>query len=147
IMGNDQPQVALLEQPMTKPEDFFDFDTKYLQGGKKGKGSKGAQGYSKIPADLPESLYKMAEQIGLDVYRALGCSGIARIDMLIDSKARKVYFNEVNPLPGGLYSHNWNKAGISNVELVQKLIALAKDRHAERESLTTTFKTNYLKQF
>lgn len=147
IIGNEDPQPALLEKPTTNPEEFFDFDTKYLHSGKKGKGMKGAQGYSQIPADLPKGLYKMAEITGLEVYKALGCSGIARVDMLIDSKTQKIYFNEVNPLPGGLYSHNWNKAGISNVELVQKLIQLAKNRHAERESLTKTFSTNYLKQF
>jgi hypothetical protein len=50
-------------------------------------------------------------------------------------------------LPGGLYAHNWNKAGISNVELVQRLVALAKDRHKRRQSLTTAFNTNYLQQF
>ncbi|MDB5181837.1 MAG: D-alanine--D-alanine ligase, partial [Candidatus Saccharibacteria bacterium] len=80
IMGNHQPQPALLEQPMTKPEDFFDFETKYMQGGKKGKkgaDSKGAQGYSKLPAELPGHLYQKAEQTGLAVYRALGCSGTA----------------------------------------------------------------------
>lgn len=147
IIGNDQPQPALLEQPLTKPEDFFDFETKYMQGGKKGKGTKGSQGYSKLPADLPKDLYAKAEETGLSVYRALGCSGIARVDMLIDNKAKKVYFNEVNPLPGGLYAHNWRAAGISNVELVQRLMALAKERYAERESLATTFNTNYLQQF
>jgi D-alanine-D-alanine ligase len=150
IMDNDRPRPALLERPMTKPEDFFDFDTKYLQGGKKGKGkgsAKGVQGYSQIPADLPDDLYAKAEKIGLDVYQYLGCSGIARVDMLIDSKTGNVYFNEVNPLPGGLYAHNWNKAGISNVELVQKLIGFARDRHAERQALTTSFSTNYLQQF
>jgi len=150
IMGNDRPQPALLEQPMTKPEDFFDFETKYMQGGKKGKGkggAKGAQGYSQIPADLPKDLAAKAQQLGLDVYQALGCSGIARVDMLIDSKSGQVYFNEVNPLPGGLYAHNWNKAGVSNVELVQKLVAFAKERHTQRQSLTTSFSTNYLQQF
>jgi D-alanine-D-alanine ligase len=150
IMGNDRPTPALLEQPLTKSEDFFDFDTKYLQGGKKGKntkGTKGTHGYSQIPAELPKELYAHAEAIGLNVYRALGCSGIARVDMLIDSKTKKVYFNEVNPLPGGLYAHNWNKAGVSNVELVQRLIALAEERHAQRDALTTTFTTNYLQQF
>jgi len=148
IMGNDQPMPALLEQPMTKPEDFFDFDTKYMQGGKKGKSSaKGSQGYSQIPADLPQDLYKHAEQAGLDVYRVLGCSGIARVDMLIDSKTKKVYFNEINPLPGGLYAHNWHAAGISSVDLVQKLIALAKERAVQRGSLATSFNTNYLQQF
>lgn len=151
IIGNTTLTPAYLEKPMTKPEDFFDFDTKYLQGGKKGKGgskgTKGAQGYSQIPADLPKALYDKAEQTGLAAYRALGCSGIARVDMLIDGKAETVYFNEVNPLPGGLYAHNWNKAGMSNVELVQKLVALARERQAERDALTTTFTTNYLQQF
>jgi len=119
-----------------------------MQGGKKGKGkASGSQGYSKIPADLPKELYKTAEQTGLDVYKALGCSGIARVDMLIDSKTGKVYFNEVNPLPGGLYAHNWAKAGISNVDLVQKLIDFAEERWSARQKLATSFSTNYLKQF
>lgn len=150
IIGNDRPQPALLEQPMTKPEDFFDFETKYMQGGKKGKGkggAKGAQGYSQIPADLPEALYDKAQTVGLAVYKALGCSGIARVDMLIDQKTGQVYFNEVNPLPGGLYAHNWNKAGMSNVELVQKLVDFARERQTQRQAMTYTFNTNYLQQF
>jgi len=152
IMGNDHPQPALLERPLTRPEDFFDFDTKYLRGGKKGQGkgkggAKGAQGYSQIPAELPLDLYAKAEALGLEVYRTLGCSGIARVDMLIDEKTQKVYFNEVNPLPGGLYAHNWNRAGVSNVELVQRLVGFAKERHAARQALTTSFGTNYLQQF
>src|SRR5579884_3227127 len=129
VIGNERPEPAYLERPLTKPEDFFDFDTKYLQGGKKGKGQKGgqkgAQGYSQIPAELPDELYRQAEDVGVRVYKAFNCSGIARVDMLINQKTNQVYFNEVNPLPGGLYAHNWNKKGISNVELVEKLVALA----------------------
>jgi D-alanine-D-alanine ligase len=148
IMGNEKPVPALLEQPLTKPEDFFDFETKYMQGGKKGKGkTSGSQGYSRIPADLPKDVYIKAEAVGMDVYKTLGCSGIARVDMLIDSKSKEVYFNEVNPLPGGLYAHNWAKAGISNVDLVQKLIDYAEERWSDRQKLTTSFSTNYLKQF
>lgn len=147
ILGNNELTPALLERPLTKPEDFFDFDTKYMQGGKKGKGKAGAQGYSELPANLPKGLYQKAEQTGLNVYRALGCSGISRVDMLIDSKTEKVYFNEVNPLPGDLYAHNWAKAGISNVELVQKLVSLAEERWQAKQKLTTSFSTNYLKQF
>lgn len=151
VMGNNQPQPAMLERPLTKPEDFFDFNTKYLRGGKKGGGkkggTKGAQGYSQIPAELPEKLYAKAQATGLDVYKAFGCSGIARIDMLIDEKTSEVYFNEANPMPGSLYAHNWNRAGISNVELVQKLVGFAKERFSERQALATTFSTNYLQQF
>jgi D-alanine-D-alanine ligase len=150
IIGpTDDPTPAMLEQPMTHAEDFFDFDTKYMQGGKKGgkKGGEGSQGYSQIPADLPKDLYAKAQATGLAVYKAIGCSGIARVDMLIDSKTEQVYFNEVNPLPGGLYAHNWRHAGVSGVDLVRKLIGYAEDRHAATERLTTSFSTNYLKQF
>lgn len=153
IMGNDELTPALLERPLTHAEDFFDFETKYMQGGKKGGsgkgkgGAKGAQGYSELPAQLPAPLYKKAETLGLDVYRALGCSGIARVDMLINSKTGNVYFNEVNPLPGGLYQHNWRAAGVSSVALVEKLVRLAEDRWQAKQRQNTVFTTNYLQQF
>jgi len=151
IMGNDTLRPALLEQPLTSVEDFFDFDTKYIKGGKKGggkkAGTKGAQGYSQIPAKLPEELYKKAEATGLAVYKALGCTGMARVDMLIDSKEGNVYCNEVNPLPGSLYAHNWNRAGVSNVELVTRMVELAVERYNQQRSLETSFATSYLKQF
>lgn len=153
IMGNEEPRPALLEEPLLKSEDFFDFETKYMQGGKaKGEGGAksgkhGAQGYSRIPADLPKPLYDQAVETGLAVYRALGACGTARVDMLVDTKAKKVYFNEVNPLPGSLYAHNWSKAGISNVELTTTLVQLAQERFSKKEAVTTSFTTNYLQQF
>lgn len=145
IVGNNELKAALLEEPLLKGDDFFDFDTKYMQGGKKGK--SGAQGYSKLPADIPKKLYDKAINVGLDVYRALGCSGTARVDMLINQKTGVVYFNEVNPLPGSLYAHNWAKAGISNVMLVERLVELAKERYTAKDAVETSFATSYLKQF
>lgn len=157
IMGNDSLRPALLEQPLVGGEDFFDFDTKYMHGGKKGKAGKpaaggakgeaGAQGYSRLPADLEPALYAKAEATGLAVYRALGCSGIARVDMLIDNGSGEVYCNEVNPLPGSLYQHNWNRAGVSGVKLVAELISLAHERQAGRSDMDMVFTTNFLKQF
>jgi D-alanine-D-alanine ligase len=150
IMGNETPKAALLERPLTKPEDFFDFDTKYMKGGKKGvgkSGTKGVQGYSELPAKVGSDLYAKAEKLGLDIYKALDCSGIARVDMLIDSKSEQVYFNEVNPLPGSLYAHNWRAAGISSLELVQTLVRLAEERWETQQRQNTVFNTNYLRQF
>ena len=154
IMGNEEPVPAFLEQPLMKEDDFFDFDTKYMKGGKGGAkggakmgGKNSAQGYSKIPADIPDDLYKKAEKVGLDVYKALGCMGFARIDMLIDGKTGDVYFNEVNPMPGSLYAHNWRSKGISNVELVGRLIRYGEERLAAKRRLQTSFATSFLKQF
>ncbi|HEX3082032.1 MAG TPA: D-alanine--D-alanine ligase family protein [Candidatus Saccharimonadia bacterium] len=149
VIGNDTPRPALLEQPLTKPDDFFDFDTKYLSGGgkKMGGAKQGAQGYSKIPADLPRKLYDEAQELALATYRTVGCTGIARIDLLIDGKTNEVFLNEINPLPGSLYAHNWRQAGLSNHQLVVELIRLAEERHTARARLQTSFSTNFLKQF
>ena len=160
IMGNDEPIPALLEQPILDEDGVFDFDTKYMQGGKKGstgspqeggaksgKGTHGAQGYSHLPAKLDKKLYAKAEKLGLDAFKATGCQGLARIDMLIDSRTEVVYFNEINPLPGSLYAHNWKKAGISGVELVEKLIDYAVERHEKSNKLSVVFETSFLKQF
>lgn len=152
IIGNSNPQPALLEQPLEHEADFFDFETKYMNGGKKKGGAKGvnktgAQGYSNLPADLPTDLYKKAEAVGMSVYKAVGCTGIARIDMLIDTKTNEVYFNEINPMPGSLYAHNWREAGVSGIDLVKKLINFAEERHEQVQKIQTSFATNYLKQF
>lgn len=150
IIGNDDPVPALLERPLLKSDDFFDFETKYMHGGKKGakgSGKQGAQGYSELPAELPDDLRDKAVDVGLSVYKALGCRGIARVDMLIDGKTKDVYFNEVNPMPGSLYAHNWRQAGVPTVELVARLVGYAEEAFAERERLQTSFATNYLKQF
>ncbi len=150
VIGNAQPRAALVERPLTVSDEFFDFDTKYIGQGKK-TGSKtgeaGAQGYSELPAKLSKSLYDACESTALRVYRALGCSGIARVDLLIDSKSKVVYFNEINPMPGSLYMHNWSQAGVAPAVLVGELVKLALDRHTQRASLTRTFETNFLKQF
>ncbi len=148
VMGNDNLQVAMVEESLNKDAEFFDFDTKYMQGGKKGKnGAKISDNYSRIPADISKELYKKSEETAKAVYKAVEGTGTARIDLLIDKKAKKVYFNEINPMPGSLYQHNWSKAGVSNVELVKKLVELAVERAEKRKKQGTVFNTNYLQQF
>lgn len=149
IMGNETLTPALVEKPLSHGDDFFDFNTKYMSGGKKKSGAKqtGAQGYSELPAKLPNGLYEASLDIAQKVYRATGCEGISRIDLLIDSKSGIVYFNEINPLPGSLYAHNWRASGISSIELVSRLVDLAEERFARNQKLETTFSSSFLKQF
>jgi D-alanine-D-alanine ligase len=149
IIGNSILTPALVEQPLTIGDNLFDFDKKYLSGGGKKGGAKqsGSQGYSELPAKIPTSLYEKSLFVAESVYRAIGATGIARIDLLIDEKKGEVYFNEVNPLPGSLYAHNWRASGISGVELVEKLIDYAEERFEEKNKLTSTFDSSFLQQF
>ena len=141
IMGNDTLRLAEVERPLNKTE-LFDFTEKYMSGGKKGGGANSA--YSQIPAEIGDELTATVKELGKETYRVLGCSGIARVDFLIDSKANKIYVNEVNTLPGSLYHHNWKKAGVSSMELVLGLVSLAEERFKEQEGLTHTFRSDIL---
>lgn len=147
VMGNHEPRVALVEEVLPKDEAFFDFASKYIGQGDKKSGKKTGEGPTRLPAKLPKGLYQRCEELALKSYQAIGASGTARIDLLIDRKKGAVYVNEINPLPGFLYAHNWKAAGVSNVELVEELIRLGFERFQEAEALTTTFSTNYLQQF
>jgi D-alanine-D-alanine ligase len=143
IIGNDELVLAQIEQPVAK---FFDFEAKYLQGGKKGSTGGANNAYSHIPALISPDLAKKVNDYGVATYRAIGASGLARVDFLIDSKTDNVYMNEVNTLPGSLYVHNWKQSGLSALELVTKLIDLAFERHKDRERLAFTFHSDILKQ-
>ena len=143
IIGNDELRLGGIERPLNKTE-FFDFSDKYLSGGKKSGGVNNQ--YSEIPADINRKLAEQVEKYGKETYRVLGCSGIARIDFLINSVSGKVYVNEVNTLPGSLYCHNWKKMGVSNIELVTTLINLAEERFKEEQKLTRAFGSDILKK-
>jgi len=143
IMGDDVPRVALVERPLNKTE-LFDFESKYMSGGKKVGGANSA--YSEIPADIGDALTAQVIELGKKAYRIIGCSGIARVDFLIDSITKKVYVIEVNTMPGSLYHHNWKKAGVSNMELVLGLIQIAESRFQAQKSTSHAFRSDILKK-
>lgn len=141
IIGNENPQAALVERALNNSE-FFDFSDKYLSGGKKG-GGLSAQ-YSELPAKLAPGLYEEVEALGKKTYTTLGCEGIARIDFLIQGLTNKLFVNEVNTLPGSLYHHNWKKCGLTGVDLVSKLISFAEERHARDSKINVAFQSSIL---
>ena len=141
IMGNEELQLGEVERPLNRTE-LFSFSDKYLSGGKNDQGVNST--YSEIPAKINPELGEEVRVLGQRVYRILGCSGIARIDFLIDSNNQNVYVNEVNTLPGSLYHHNWRKAGISNVDLVNRLVNLAEERFKSQHNITHVFSSEIL---
>lgn len=143
VLGNDDLQLAAIERPLNKTE-FFDFNDKYLSGGKKTGGASSR--YSELPANIDPNLAAQVQDFGRQTYKTLGCTGTARIDFLIDSASGQVYVNEVNTLPGSLYDHNWKSVGVSNLDLVMKLVQLAEERFASRQNITYSFNSTILKQ-
>ncbi len=142
IMGNEELKLGAIERPLNKTE-FLDFKDKYLSGGKKSDGINSRQ--REIPAKINPELAEKVNELGKKTYRALGCSGTARVDFLIDRPSGSVYVNEVNTLPGNLYHHNWKEVGVSAVDLVSELVRLAEERFASRKGTIYTFDSEILK--
>ena len=145
IMGNNVLTTAFIERPLNKTA-FFNFEDKYLSGGKKGFDSGMNNEYSEIPANISLELSERVLELGKAVYRLIGCAGIARVDFLIDAKTNRVFVNEVNTLPGSLYHHNWKAFGVSNADLIRRLIQLAEERFTKEQKIVRTFRSPLLRE-
>ena len=101
-----------------------------------GKGN--TQGYNS--GGVPEEIQKLTKE----VFKILGCSGVARVDFLIDTKTDKVYVNEINTIPGALSYYLWEATGKSFEQELDEIIELAIKRHRDREKLTFSYDQNIL---
>ncbi|HLC99745.1 MAG TPA: D-alanine--D-alanine ligase family protein [Patescibacteria group bacterium] len=144
VLGNEEAVASLIQESVFEGSKFFTYEEKYLKGGGMQLGK--AQNNIFIPARLDEKTSEAIRDLALRIFKAFGCSGIARVDFLYDSKIGKVYANEINPLPGTLYHHLWEKSGLKLGELLDKLLSLAMERHAKRKRITYTFASDVLKK-
>lgn len=143
VVGNDELRTSVLQES-TFSADLFDFETKYLEEG----GAQWGKSRSRvvIPARVDEDTTREIQEMAKRVYRAIGCSAIARVDFLYDQASKRLYANEVNPLPGTLYHHLWKASGLELPQLLEELLKLAVERQAARERLTYAFASDILRQ-
>jgi D-alanine-D-alanine ligase len=127
VMGNDEPLASVVGEILPSHE-FYDYESKYLDDATR----------LIIPADLPESVADRIREIAVEAFLALDCAGLARVDFLVDGETLEVYLSEVNTMPGfttvSMYPKLWEASGIPYPELIDKLIELAMERHAENRS-------------
>ena len=155
VLGDENEALASeCEEPLTSGE-ILSYEDKYVNGGggkkggaKGGSGSKGAGMANlsrKIPAELSPEKREEIRELAVKSFKALGCCGVSRIDFMIDEDEDKLYFNEINPIPGSLSFYLWEPVGVPYKELLDRMIQLALKRARIEDSLTFTFDTNILK--
>jgi D-alanine-D-alanine ligase len=131
VLGNDHPEASVPGEVIPSRE-FYDYEAKYLD----------TDSRVIIPADIPEKVAAEVQRLAIEVFLALDCAGMARVDFLMDAKSGKIYLNEINTIPGfttiSMYSKMWAASGVSYPQLLDKLIALARARHAEKQQLRTS---------
>ncbi len=157
VLGNYETQeVSVIEEVFSK-DKILTYEDKYVGSSKvKGKlgakypvkGSKGMASLDrKIPADLSEKLEKEVQEYGKKAFKTLGSSGVARVDLLIDNKTKKLYLNEINSIPGSLAFYLWEPAGKDYTDLLDEMITIGIRDYKKRGAKTHSFQTNILEGF
>jgi D-alanine-D-alanine ligase len=125
VLGNDHPEASVPGE-IVPIKEFYDYAAKYLDEGSE----------LVIPAKLTKSETRKVQQLAVAAFQAVDCSGLARVDFLMDPATRKIYLNEINTMPGftaiSMYPKLWAASGLSYPDLIDRLIQLGLERHAEK---------------
>ncbi len=133
VLGNDDPEISVPGEIISSNE-FYDYDAKYVDG----------KSDAVIPAPLTAQQRRQVGEYARRGFLAIDCAGMARIDFLLERKSGTLYLNEINTIPGftsiSMYPKLWEASGLSYPQLLDRLIRLAFERHARKNSLETTYK-------
>jgi len=131
VLGNDAPEASVAGEVVPSRE-FYDYEAKYIDDGSK----------IFIPADLDAGTADEIRRLSIAAFQAIDCAGMARVDFLLARKTGAIYLNEVNTIPGfttiSMYSKLWAATGLAYPALLDRLLALALERHAEKQQLRTS---------
>ena len=146
IGDSDECMASVPEEPFMNDE-ILSYEDKYLGGGKsKQQGpSKGMASLGrKIPADISEEKTAEIRDLSCKIFKAIGASGVVRIDFLLDTDTDKVYANEINTIPGSLAFYLWEATDLKYTDMIDRLVEIAFRRQRNRDNLTFTIDTNIL---
>lgn len=127
VLGNDEPEVSIAGEVRPRSShQFYDYEAKYTPG----------ESDLIIPAELPPATLSELQSLALRAFRAIDGAGLARADFLVDPLTLEVYVNELNTMPGftatSMYPKLWEASGLPYPRLIDRLIELALERHADR---------------
>ena len=140
----EEAEASECEEPVNSDE-ILSYEDKYVSGGKSGSGKSGMSSLKrKIPAEISPETREEIRTMAVKAFKCLGCSGVSRIDFMIDMDSGKVYLNEINTIPGSLAFYLWEPVGVKYPQLLDRMVSLALKRQREEEALTFSFETNIL---
>lgn len=147
VLGDaENARASVCEEPINS-DDILSYKDKYLSGGKSTKGGKSG-GMSDLkrrcPADIPDEMTAQVQELAVKTFKALGCTGVARVDFLNNPETNELWVNEINTIPGSLSFYLWEAAGLSFDKLLDEMIELAFKRQRSRQALNFSYETNLL---
>ncbi len=132
VLGNDEPIASVVGEVVSSNE-FYDYRAKYIDNASR----------LYIPAPLSQETAEDVRRMAVDAFLALDLSGLARVDFFLDKQTGAIYVNEVNTMPGftqiSMYPKLWEASGIPYPELLNRLIQLGLERHADKQRNRTSY--------
>ena len=134
VLGNDDP-TASVPGEIVPGKEFYDYTAKYLDEGSQ----------LIIPAKLSKADTKRVQELAIAAFKAVDCSGLARVDFLMEpasgkgsrKKSGRIYLNEINTMPGftaiSMYPKLWAASGLAYADLIDRLIQLGIERHQDKK--------------
>jgi D-alanine-D-alanine ligase len=136
VLGNDDPVASVLGEVVPSNE-FYDYRAKYVDDASE----------LHIPARLPEETTRAIQQLAVKAFQAIDCAGMARVDFFLCRDTGQVYVNELNTIPGftsiSMYPKLWAASGLPYPELIDRLIDLAIERHADKHESETSYQFDH----
>jgi D-alanine-D-alanine ligase len=134
VLGNDAPEASVVGE-IVPAKEFYDYEAKYQLSGPD-------ESVCEIPAKLTAGQQKRIRAMALKAFRACDCSGLARVDFLMEpaerGKAAAIYLNEINTMPGftsiSMYPKLWQASGLGYKGLISRLVDLGLERHQEKRA-------------
>lgn len=136
-------EASEIEEPF-RSKEILSYKDKYQSGSKSGRSEGMASVSRQIPANVPSEMRDLIRETAVKAFKALGCAGVSRVDFMIDEDTNKLYYNEINTIPGSLAFYLWEPVGVPYRELLDRMINIALKRQREDEALTFSFDTNLL---
>ena len=131
VLGNSDPEVSVPGEVIPS-RDFYDYEAKYLDDSSE----------MVIPAALTPGQTDEIQRLAIAAFRAIDGAGMARVDLLLKRNTGRIFLNEINTHPGfttiSMYSKMWAASGLSYPALLDRLIALANERHTEKQESRTS---------
>ena len=127
VLGNDEPQASVPGE--IKPgAEFYSYAAKYVDD----------TAELIIPAPLTDQQTREVRRLAVAAFQAVEASGLARVDFFLEDSTRRIVLNEINTMPGftsiSMYPKLWEASGLGYADLIDRLIELAKERHAEKQA-------------
>lgn len=141
VLGYDgEAEASEIEMPISGG-DLLTFMDKYGSNSTKGMASLKRV----LPAPIEPELKERIQKLSVDIFKAMDCKGVVRIDYMFDAPSQELYITEINTIPGSLAFYLWEACGLPYTKLIDRMVECAMKAEQDKEENNYAYTSDILK--